>query len=263
MDHFVDERDYKLLESDRYTFSVLRLIVGGACRLLLSDHRSAILCYSTPPYPVWLWTPDGAGEDEKEKAYALLLENGFLDGEHKLNVKYDLADYLIARAAKEGKTLRVYRNMFAYDCPAPVEPKEKADGTIRRCTEEDLEELVAFRLMFQSDTGVEHLDRDRARQSAEKAVRSGNIFFWTAASGENVSSCKYVPNGDLATVGFVFTRPGHRRKHYAENLVYQVTVTAKNAGFLPMLYTNADYAPSNACYEKIGYLLRGKLCTLR
>ena len=29
-----------------------------------------------------------------------------------------------------------------------------------------------------------------------------------------------------------------------------------------MLYTDADYAASNACYEKIGYVLRGKLCTI-
>ncbi len=53
-----------------------------------------------------------------------------------------------------------------------------------------------------------------------------------------------------------------RRKHYAEHLVYQVTVIAKNAGYIPMLYTDADYAASNACYEKIGYVLRGKLCTI-
>jgi len=36
----------------------------------------------------------------------------------------------------------------------------------------------------------------------------------------------------------------------------------KEAGCIPMLYTDADYAASNACYEKIGYVLRGKLCTI-
>ena len=60
----------------------------------------------------------------------------------------------------------------------------------------------------------------------------------------------------------MYTRPEYRRKHYAQNLVYQVTMLAKNAGFTPMLYTDADYAASNACYEKIGYVLRGRLCTL-
>lgn len=42
----------------------------------------------------------------------------------------------------------------------------------------------------------------------------------------------------------------------------QVSKMAKDAGYMPMLYTDADYAASNACYEKIGYVLRGKLCTI-
>ena len=37
---------------------------------------------------------------------------------------------------------------------------------------------------------------------------------------------------------------------------------AKEEGYIPMLYTDADYEASNACYEKIGYVLRGKLCTI-
>jgi predicted GNAT family acetyltransferase len=32
--------------------------------------------------------------------------------------------------------------------------------------------------------------------------------------------------------------------------------------WVPMLYTNADYTASNACYEKIDYVLQGKLCTI-
>ena len=32
-------------------------------------------------------------------------------------------------------------------------------------------------------------------------------------------------------------------------------------GYEPMLYTDADYVASNSCYEKIGYVIRGKLCT--
>ena len=74
--------------------------------------------------------------------------------------------------------------------------------------------------------------------------------------------CTIRPNGGLASIGLVYTREEYRRRHYAENLVYQVTRIAKDAGYMPMLYTDADYAASNACYEKIGYVLRGKLCTI-
>lgn len=68
--------------------------------------------------------------------------------------------------------------------------------------------------------------------------------------------------GNMAAINLVFTRPEFRRKHYAQNLVYQVTKLARDAGYIPMLYTDADYAASNACYEKIGYVLRGRLCTI-
>ena len=44
MDTYVDERDYELLEADRYTFFVLKRIMGGECKLLLSDHERLILC---------------------------------------------------------------------------------------------------------------------------------------------------------------------------------------------------------------------------
>ena len=60
----------------------------------------------------------------------------------------------------------------------------------------------------------------------------------------------------------LYTKPEERRKHYALHLVYQVTRKAKDMGLTPMLYTDAEYPASNACYQKIGYALRGALCTL-
>ena len=42
MDNFVDERDYKLLEVDKYTFLVLRRIIDTECSLLLTDHERLI-----------------------------------------------------------------------------------------------------------------------------------------------------------------------------------------------------------------------------
>jgi predicted GNAT family acetyltransferase len=46
-------------------------------------------------------------------------------------------------------------------------------------------------------------------------------------------------------------------------MVYEVSRIAADSGLTPMLYTDADYAASNACYEKIGYVLRGKLCMIQ
>ncbi len=160
------------MDQDRCTFFVLRRVLGSSCQLVLSDHENLILCYTCEPYPVWIWTPDHAPLALLERAYRLVSEHSLLRKEQRFNLKYELADYMIRRAAEDGIGLTLYKNMFAY------------------------------------------------------------------------------------------TYPEHRRKHYAENLVYQVTCLVKEDGMIPMLYTNADYAAHNACYRKIGYVLRGRLCSV-
>lgn len=262
MDRYVDERDYGVLGSDRYTFFVLRRIIGGENRLLLTDHENLIICYSAPPYPVWVWTPDRASEEVYAKAYTRISDNGLLCNGQHFNVKKDLADYLIKRAAQDGINISLFMNMLAYDCPEPLKPEVKADGEIHLCTMEDLGELAAIMAQFADETGVDRKTKAEYRMDAEEYIASGKMYFWTNDSGKTVASCKYGPDGDLAAINLVYTYPEYRRRHYAENLVYRVTEIAKEAGYMPMLYTDADYVASNACYEMIGYVLRGELCTI-
>lgn len=262
MDNFVDERDYKILENDKYTFFVLGRIMGGKCELLLTDHEKLIICFTCHPYPVWIWTPDKASEEDMERAYQLAAEHSLLNGKHRFNLKYDLARYFIQRAEAEGKRLPISLNMYAYDCRVPVEPTVIADGSVHRCSGEDLEELIDFIERFHQETGIDQKDREDYRPEAETFINTGNMYFWKDKHGNNAACCKYGPNGNMASINLVYTRPAFRRKHYAENLVYQVTKLVMEAGYIPMLYTDADYTASNACYEKIGYVLRGKLCTI-
>lgn len=262
MDNFVDERDYKILEGDKYTFFVLRRIMGGRCELLLTDHERLIICFSGKPAPIWIWTPDDASKEEMEKAYQIAAEHSLLNGEYRFNLKYDLARFFIEKAAADGRMLSISTNMFTYDCQNPIEPTKIADGAIHRCNSGDLDELVDFMDLFHKEVGIDQKDRDGYRMDAKAFINAGNTFLWKDGQGNNVASCKYAPDGNMASINLVFTRPEFRRKHYAENLVYQVTKLAMNAGYVPMLYTDADYTASNACYEKIGYVLRGRLCTI-
>ncbi len=125
-----------------------------------------------------------------------------------------------------------------------------------------LDEVVEFLDRFHQDVGADQRDYDAYRSDAQSFIRTANMYFWKNNRGISVASCKYIPLGELASINFVYTRPEYRRKHYAENLVYQVTKLAIQAGYTPMLYTDADYKASNACYEKLGYKLQGKLCTI-
>ena len=244
MDGFVDERDYKILEDDKYTFSVLHRIIGGKCNLLLTDHERLIICFTGNPFPVWIWTPDDASIEEMEKAYQIVAEHSLLNGEYHFNLKYDLAKFFIEKAVADSKTLSISINMFAYDCQNLVEPTKIADGSVHRCSSEDLDELVDFMDLFHKEIGIDQKNRDGYRMDAEAFIKTGNMFLWKDEHGNNVASCMFAPDGNMASINLVFTRPEFRRRHYAENLVYQVTKLIMDAGYVPMLYTDADYTAS-------------------
>lgn len=223
MDSFVDERDLNILEGDKYTFFVLRRIIGGKSELLLSDHERLIICFTGNPFPIWIWTPDDASEAEMEKAYQIASEQSLLNGEYRFNLKYSLAKFFVERAAADGKTLSISTNMFAYDCQNPEKPTKIADGLIHQCNSEDIDELVDFLDLFHKEIGIDQKDRDGYRMDAEAFINTGNMSLWKNEQGNNVASCKFSPNGNMASINLVFTRPEFRRKHYAQNLVYQVT----------------------------------------
>lgn len=262
MDHFVDERDFQLLQNDRYTFYVLGRVLGGPCHVIRTDHKRLILCHTEEPYPVWLWTPDHISDAEKERAWLLARENCPMAEGYRYNMKYELAEYFIARAKQEGLEIRIATNMFAYDCPAPIAPETPADGQLHLCTMADADEAAQMIYEFHEAVAADRQKLDRCRMLAERHISHQGFFFWQNASGEAVACCSWNPNAGMGSVGSVYTRPEHRRHHYAQHMVYQVTRSIADMGLTPMLYTDADYTASNACYEKIGYVLRGKLCTL-
>lgn len=271
MDNFVDERDFQLLQEDKHTFLVLRRIIEGCCQFLQSDHNKMIICYSCNPYPIWIWTSKDISNDDMERIYKLLLQQSFLDGKHSFNVKYELADFLINRAKQDNITLRLKKNMFAYECVNPIEPSVIADGKLHSCsteegkknyTQQDYEDFCFLMESFHRELQIDLKSHEEFVKDAENCLKTTNVFLWKNCKDENVACCRVIPTENMASVSLVFTHPDFRRKHYAENMVYQVTQIVKEKGFVPTLYTDADYAASNACYEKIGYVLRGKLCTI-
>jgi hypothetical protein len=264
MDNFADERDLKILEADKYTFFILARILKRDCELLLTDHSRMIICYSQSPFPVWIWTADDARPEEMENAYKLSDEHGFLAGKYGINMKYELADYFMKRAAGEGKKLSILKNMFAYDCPKLVDEEKltKADGELHHCTLADLDVFTDFKENFHTERQLEMKDRAGYRQDSLVLIEDGHSYLWKNAEGKFVTSCIFRVSNNLASLSLVYTLKEFRRRHYAENLVYQVSKEAVKQGLLPTLYTNADYAASNACYTKLGYILRGKVCTI-
>lgn len=102
---------------------------------------------------------------------------------------------------------------------------------------------------------------DMCKARVEEMIAAGQQFVWVDEDGEIAALTSYRVDGCFGGVGGVYTLPGHRRRGYAMNLVHGVTERVLERGLTPMLYTDADYAASNACYQKIGYRQVGSLCT--
>lgn len=261
MDGRIDRRDLRLLEADRYTFAVLRRILKGPCDLVLTDHERLILCHSEARYPVWVWTPDDAGPDELARAWALVNEVRPAAEGWRYNVKVPLAEAAV-RGGAAGCPMAVETRLFAYDCPAPRAPARPADGEAQLCGMDELEDAAALYRGFYGEIGERGMDAAYCRTRAAESIGSGTFFLWKDALRRAVACCGFRPDGDLACLGPVYTRPEFRRRHYAQSLVFHVTCRTAAQGLTPMLYTDAEYPASNACYTGIGYVPRGRLCTI-
>ena len=262
MEPFVNEQDFALLQGDRVSFSVLDGILRGPCAILQSDHRRMILCHSTPPYPVWIWTADGLTMEEKERAWKLAEEICPISDGYRLMMKYELADYFVETAQKAGQNAGISKELLSYDCPNPEKPTHRAEGGLKPCEPGDLTEAAALLTRFYAEVGEHPLPEQTVLDKAAQKIADGSLFFWKDPTGRTAACCGWRHHEELATITDVYTLPEFRRRHCAQNLVYELTKRAREAGFLPVLYTNANYPASNACYQKIGYRLQGRLCTV-
>lgn len=262
MDNYFDEKDYTLLDRDIVTFQVLQRIMAVKCKLKLTDHKSFILRYSTPPFPVWIWTDDDIDEDTKEQIWNEMKQYDLVNTDIRFNVKYEFAEYLSSKLKEENLVLKIITNMLAYECKKPIEPHVVAEGNVYKCSSHDLDEYTQIKKAFHEATKIDQKDDEGYQKDAESELKSIPVFFWKNSEGETVAACNVRIEGEMASIGQVYTPPEHRRKHYAENIVYYATKESLDKGYIPTLYTNADYAASNKCYQKIGYETRGSLCMI-
>ena len=262
MDNVIDDKDLRLLDKDKYTFAVLRRVWIDECMLKLTDHRNYIICHSEEPYPIWIWTEDGITDSVMDTVYRLVREHFPFDTEHRFNLKYRFAEYMMRRAHEDGYDFHIDTNLFAYDCPSPVAPLKPAEGHAHTCCDDDAEEAAEMHHSFFDEVGDITTTPAQSLERVRDHIKRKEFFFWKDDGNRTVACTDYIISDDLAYIGCVYTRPESRRHNYAQHLVYHVTKLVHNMGYMPMLYTDADYPASNACYEKIGYVNRGRLCTV-
>ncbi len=245
-----------------YTHFVLSRILSDVCRLTVTDGQRILLCHSCDPYPVWIWLAHDATDAEKSEAFRLARREFGLGNGRRFNLDTSLAAYFLNRAEKEGLPLRAVTNLLAYSCQSPVRPSYREDGEIRAATKDEEEDAAGLLEAFKEELGFDQTDKAGYRRTAQTLISDGRLFFYIDTHGERVAMASYGLHGEMGSINNVYTLPSARRRGYAARLVYRLTQKILALEKKPLLYTDALYEASNACYEKIGYKREGSLVTL-
>lgn len=255
--------DRSILEADQIPFSVLYRVLGGPVKKVVTDHKRIIIAHTAPVFPTWIWTPDDVTEEELDTIYRTIRAEFSPLCEYRFNTKYEIAGDLLRRFQEDGETFRILANIAAYECPAPQKPGKEAEGHMEllRGDEADL----AARLIREASAAIGDvvLDEEQSLEAAREQLARQCLYIWRDGSDRPVSFCERREESDQYTaVSQCYTVADARRKNYAGHLIYEVCREIREQGQTPILYADADYLPSNRCYQNIGFVLRGKIAMI-
>lgn len=252
----------ELLKGEEITYSVLLMIMNNKSRKVFTDHERIIVCHSWEGMPVWVWTTSDAKTYELKKVAECLNAEFPLSEGYTYNISYELLKRLkeLDDAFKIGE---IKVNMLSHRCDKVNDIEKKCDGKSRLADSSELEELCKLVSEFEYEAAGKRPDEEQIRNSMSAKIEAKTLYVWENADGEIVSTTNIRIGDGIDTLALVYTKPEARRKGYCMNLVYEVTKMILDKGRLPILYTNADYVASNACYKKVGYKVVGSLCEVK
>ncbi|MGN1344582.1 MAG: GNAT family N-acetyltransferase [Traorella sp.] len=254
------EDDIPLLEEEKITYSVLVSILRRPCTHIFTNHSSVIICYSSDPYPVWIWCKDMEKEDVKRIAECLKKEFPITEG-YRYNLSYELFEEL-QKVDEYFNTIPVKMSLLSYRLSFIRPFLKKCEGRLAIPQLEDLDLLAQY--WHDSVKEMEEFDFDlkHCTNTVLKKIEDGSMYIWLDGDDKIVALCSCDMQNQICKISGVYTLPNERRKGYALNLVKEVTQRILDDDLIPILYTNASFEASNACYKKIGYKPVGKLCTV-
>ena len=244
-----------LVEGEAITFSVLMKILQGPCADIFTDHEGIIVCWSGAPWPVWAWSRDLSGA----KAVGECLKVHFSQAD--VIMTYEMLEALrqeddYFRRVGDKMGLLSYRldaiNEIGYPC----------EGYMDLVREEEIPALVSAWQAMHIEMEGRQLTPERCLETMGRKVAEKVLYAWRLEDGSIAALTAKGDQPPYSKVTSVYTLPEHRRKGYAINLVHGVTKTILADGLIPILYTDAGYEASNACYRKIGYKLVGRLTSI-
>lgn len=250
-----------LMQGESITYSVLIRILQGECTDIFTDHESVIVCYSSAPWPVWVWCRDTKDRTAVMEIARCLKAHFPLEQGYDIIMSYALLEKLrdtdeYFRNAKDGMGLLSYR----LDALETVSGSCK--GSMGLVREEEISGLIGIWQDMHLEMEGRVFTPERCEQSLRRCVEEKRLFAWRSEEGSILALTGRGDQLPYSKITSVYTLPEHRRKGYAIHLVHGVTESMLADGYIPILYTDAGYAASNACYRKLGYRQVGSLVSI-
>lgn len=245
---------FKLPEfiQDQYKFNIIFKNLDSPTLELYSDEENYIICRGSTKWPTWIWTKDNfdiSKIDEIEKLIRLYLTE---EEKTKFTCKKELYDLLVERGFSE-LNLDDYFEMGFLICRETKKPK-MCDGILAIPAESDKDVLVKYWFDDNGEmNGVDPITLEQARIDVDEFLKSGSFYVLRNSDNKIVSMASYGITGNQAKLSHVYTPSEERGKGYAANLIYHMTNDLLAKGYVPLLYTDYNYIPSNKAYINAGY----------
>ena len=251
----------KLIEGN-ITYSVLYRILQGDCTDIFTNNKSLIICYSTAPYPIWVWCKDPNNENDINIIAECIKSNYPLEKSFNIIMSHEVLEKLRKKDSYfENVSLKM--ELFSYQLDIINEINYSCDGYFELAKIEELEEIAhIFKDMYYEMEGF-ILGIDECKEKALLHINHRRLYAWKNNNNEIVAITSKNIVGGKGSINCVYTLPVQRRKGYAINLVHAVSKELISNNVTPILYTNGNYIASNECYKKIGFKQVGRICNIR
>ena len=133
-----------------------------------------------------------------------------------------------------------------------------AYGNAVKANIDDLEILTQYIKAFHKGTDLDLLDNlDEYRKKALNYLKTSDCYFWENPEGEKVALAIVTNSYGYSYISYVYTVPAFRKMGYAETLVHYICKKNLENNIKPTLYADEYYIPSNNCYRKLGFDMKG------
>lgn len=251
----------ELLAEDAVTYAVLINILQDSCTDIYTDHINVIVCHSLSPYPVWVWCRDPGREENVDSIAGCLGEAFAPEDGYGYILDCGLLNHLREKDPRF-RRMRMKMGLLSYRLDRLRDIDASCDGFFSLAKEEEIPYLTKLWHDLAFEMEGHDLSPERCGERVRSRMAAKSLYVWRRNDGEITALTARQDAGRYGKISAVYTLPGYRRRGYAIHLVHKVTQLILEDGRIPILYTDAGYAASNACYQKIGFREVGSLCSV-